>query len=103
MRFWGFWWRMTALGYAFEHLAWPYQMLLVDIATMELPAKGSQVMTRVNSEHEFTQWVRATLNADISQWSPLVQAAEDRDRVFLQGYTPSPCRGPEPQDSSQHG
>ena len=32
MRFGGFWWKLTSLGYAFEHLAWPYQMLLVDIA-----------------------------------------------------------------------
>ena len=73
MRFWGFWWRLTALGYAFEHLAWPYQMLLVDIATMELPAKGSQVMTRVNNEHEFTNWVHETLNADMRRKQDTVQ------------------------------
>ena len=62
MGFWGFLWEMMSLGYAFEHMAWPYQMLLTDIATMELPAKGSQVMTRAEDEDELelTQWIQTS-------------------------------------------
>ena len=82
------------MGYAFETLAWPYQMLLVDIATMELPAKGSQVMTRSKDEYEFTQWVHTTLNDSASLWSPLVQAADDRDRVFQAGVHLLPLSWP---------
>ena len=67
MRFWGFWWKMTSLGYAFENLAWLYQMLLVDIATMELPAKGSQVLSRVEDEFEFTRWAHTNISANTSK------------------------------------
>ena len=94
MRFWGFWWKITSLGYAFADLAWPYQMLLVDIATMELPAKGSQVMTRVTDSFEFTEWAHVHINVNTSQWSPLVDAAQDRDTVFRAGVHPLPMSWP---------
>ena len=94
MRFWGFWWKMTSLGYAFANLAWPYQMLLVDIATMELPAKGSQVMTRVADSFEFTAWAHVHINMNTSTWSPLVDAAQDRDTVFRAGVHPMPMSWP---------
>ena len=94
MRFWGFWWKMTSLGYAFADLAWPYQMLLVDIATMELPAKGSQVMTRVTDSFEFTEWAHVHINVNTSKWSPLVDAAQDRDTVFRAGVHPLPMSWP---------
>ena len=71
-------------------------MLLTDIATctMELPAKGSKVMTRVEDEDEFAQWVQTTLNEDASLWSPVVQATDDRDRVLQAGVHPLPLSWP---------